>query len=70
MTDEPIKSMNTLDWLLVILLVYSVVRAFLRGFFQEAFALGGLIFGISLRLLVLRTFGGRPQGADYIARHR
>jgi membrane protein required for colicin V production len=37
--------MNALDWLLVILLAYSAVRAFLRGFFQEAFALGGLILG-------------------------
>jgi membrane protein required for colicin V production len=37
--------MNALDWLLVILVVYSAVRAFLRGFFQEAFALGGLILG-------------------------
>jgi membrane protein required for colicin V production len=37
--------MNALDWLLVLLLAYSVVRAFLRGFFQEAFALGGLILG-------------------------
>jgi membrane protein required for colicin V production len=37
--------MNALDWLLVLLLVYSVVRAFLRGFFQESFALAGLIFG-------------------------
>ncbi len=45
MTDEPIRSMNTLDWLLVILVTYSVVRAFLRGFFQEAFGLGGLILG-------------------------
>jgi len=40
--------MNALDWLLVILLAYSVVRAFLRGFFQEAFALGGLILGFLL----------------------
>jgi membrane protein required for colicin V production len=37
--------MNALDWLLVILLAYSTVRAVLRGFFQEAFALGGLILG-------------------------
>ena len=37
--------MNTLDWLLLILLAYSVMRAFLRGFFQEACALAGLIFG-------------------------
>jgi membrane protein required for colicin V production len=37
--------MNALDWMLLILLAYSAVRAFLRGFFQEAFALGGLILG-------------------------
>lgn len=37
--------MNPLDWLLAILLTYSAVRAILRGFFQEAFALGGLILG-------------------------
>ena len=37
--------MNPLDWLLAILLTYSVIRAVVRGFFQEAFALGGLILG-------------------------
>jgi membrane protein required for colicin V production len=37
--------MNPLDWLLAILLTYSVVRAAMRGFFQEAFSLGGLILG-------------------------
>ncbi len=37
--------MNALDWILLILVAYSAVRAFLRGFFQEAFALGGLVFG-------------------------
>jgi membrane protein required for colicin V production len=37
--------MNPLDWLLAILLAYSVVRAAMRGFFQESFALGGLILG-------------------------
>ena len=35
--------MNALDWLLTLLLAYSVVRAVLRGFLREAFALGGLI---------------------------
>jgi membrane protein required for colicin V production len=40
--------MNPLDWLLAILLVYSVVRAVMRGFFQEAFALGGLVVGFLL----------------------
>ncbi len=37
--------MNPLDWLIVVVLAYSVVRATIRGFFQEAFSLGGLIFG-------------------------
>ncbi|MES2390856.1 MAG: CvpA family protein [Acidobacteriota bacterium] len=40
--------MNPLDWLLALLLVYSIVRAVLRGFFREAFALGGLILGFLL----------------------
>ena len=40
--------MNPLDWLLAILLTYSVLRAVMRGFFQEAFALGGLILGFLL----------------------
>jgi membrane protein required for colicin V production len=40
--------MNPLDWLLAILLTYSVVRAALRGFFQEAFALAGLVLGFLL----------------------
>ncbi len=40
--------MNPLDWLLAILLAYSVIRAAIRGFFQEAFALGGLILGFLL----------------------
>ena len=37
--------MNPLDWLLAILLAYSVIRAALRGFVQEAFALAGLVAG-------------------------
>jgi membrane protein required for colicin V production len=37
--------MNPLDWLLAILLTYSVVRAVWRGFIREAFALGGLVVG-------------------------
>jgi membrane protein required for colicin V production len=34
--------MNPLDWLLTLLLAYSILRAVLRGFLREAFALGGL----------------------------
>lgn len=37
--------MNPLDWLLLILLTYSTIRAAFRGFVREAFALGGLIVG-------------------------
>jgi membrane protein required for colicin V production len=40
--------MNPLDWLLAVLLAYSVVRAAMRGFFREAFALAGLILGFLL----------------------
>ena len=40
--------MNPLDWLLIALLAYSVVKAFLQGFFREAFALGGLVIGLLL----------------------
>ena len=57
--------MNALDWLLVILLAYSVVRAFLRGFFQEAFALGGLILGFLFACWFYRSLAAQPQGADY-----
>jgi len=40
--------MNPLDWLLAALLAYSVIRAFMRGFVREAFALAGLITGFFL----------------------
>src|ERR1700679_144075 len=66
--------MNPLDWLLAILLTYSVVRAAIRGFFQEAFALAGLILGFLLacwfyRSLALNLKGliGSPQIAQLTA---
>jgi membrane protein required for colicin V production len=37
--------MSPLDWILGIILVYSVVRAAMRGFIAESFALGGVVFG-------------------------
>ncbi|HEY4358503.1 MAG TPA: CvpA family protein [Acidobacteriaceae bacterium] len=40
--------MNPLDWMLAILLTYSVVRAVMQGFFREAFALGGMVVGFLL----------------------
>jgi membrane protein required for colicin V production len=38
--------MNPLDWLLIALLAYSVVKAFMQGFFREVFALAGLVIGL------------------------
>ncbi len=40
-----VASLNPLDWLLAAILLYSIVRAILRGFILEAFALGGAVFG-------------------------
>jgi membrane protein required for colicin V production len=40
--------MNLFDWFLVILLAYSTIAAFVRGFLLELFSLGGLIAGILL----------------------
>ena len=37
--------MSPLDWILGIILVYSVVRAAMRGFIAESFALGGVLCG-------------------------
>jgi membrane protein required for colicin V production len=66
--------MNPLDWLLAILLTYSVIRAVIRGFFQEAFALGGLILGFLFacwfyRLLAMDLKGliTSPQIAELVA---
>jgi membrane protein required for colicin V production len=54
--------MNTLDWLLIILLAYSVIRAVVRGFFQEAFALGGLIFGFLFACWFYRSLAVELKG--------
>jgi membrane protein required for colicin V production len=54
--------MNPLDWLLAILLTYSVVRAALRGFFQEAFALGGLVLGFLLACWMYQDAAKRLAG--------
>ena len=40
--------MNPLDWLLAIILLYSIIRAAIRGLVREAFALAGLIAGFLL----------------------
>ena len=40
--------MNPLDWMLAALLVYSTIRAAMRGLVRELFALGGLLVGFLL----------------------
>jgi membrane protein required for colicin V production len=40
--------MNLFDWILIALLAYSTIMAFLRGIILELFSLGGLIAGILL----------------------
>jgi len=40
--------MNGFDWLLIALLGYSTVMAFMRGLLRELFILGGLVAGILL----------------------
>lgn len=40
--------MNPLDWLLAIIVLYSIVRAAMRGFAREIFALAGIIVGLVL----------------------
>lgn len=40
--------MTPFDWVLVAILAYSTILAFVRGFLREIFALGGLIAGLIL----------------------
>lgn len=40
--------MNALDWLLLAVLAYSTILAFMRGLFRELFSLVGLVAGILL----------------------
>jgi membrane protein required for colicin V production len=41
-------TLNPLDWLLAVLLLYSAVRAALNGFFREVFSLAGVLIGFPL----------------------
>jgi membrane protein required for colicin V production len=50
--------MNLFDWLLIAILVYSTIVAFVRGIILELFSLGGLIAGI----LVASWNFNRPAG--------
>jgi membrane protein required for colicin V production len=54
--------MNALDWLLLVLLAYSVIRAIVHGFFREAFALGGLVLGFLFACWFYRALAIELQG--------
>jgi membrane protein required for colicin V production len=41
-------ALNAFDWLLIAILAYSTISAFMRGILLELFSLGGLIAGILL----------------------
>ena len=47
--------MNPLDWLLAVVVVYSTIRAGMRGLVRELFALGGLLAGCLLACWYYRT---------------
>ena len=54
--------MNPLDWMLAILLTYSVVRAALNGFLREAFSLGGIVVGFLLACWYYRDLAPHLSG--------
>jgi len=53
------RSLNLFDWLLVAIVVYSTVGAFVRGFFREVFSLLGLILGMLLASWNYAALAGR-----------
>jgi membrane protein required for colicin V production len=54
--------MSPLDWILGIILVYSVVRAVVRGLIAETFALGGVVCGFLFACWFYRQGGIRLAG--------
>jgi membrane protein required for colicin V production len=54
--------MNPLDWLLAILLTYSVVKAAVNGFFRESLSLAGLVVGFLLAGWYYRTLARNLAG--------
>jgi membrane protein required for colicin V production len=54
--------MSPLDWILGIILVYSVVRAAMRGFIAESFALAGVVFGFLFACWFYRQGGASLSG--------
>lgn len=56
-----IAAWNWFDWMLVGILIYSTVAAFLRGFFREVFSLVGIVAGI-----LLASWNYRPVAAELV----
>jgi membrane protein required for colicin V production len=63
--------MNFADWVIIVIIVLSTMHAAAMGFFQEAFHIGGLIFGYLLAAWqyqrlgsVLGTYLKSPWAAD------
>lgn len=54
--------MNPLDWLLILLLVYSAFRAILRGFLHEIFALAGVVLGFLFACWFYRSVAVNLKG--------
>lgn len=50
--------MNTLDWVILIVLGVGFVAGFIKGVIQQAFSLGGLVLGIICGTLLYRPFAG------------
>jgi membrane protein required for colicin V production len=46
--NSSLFSLNLFDWLLILILAWSTITAFLRGIVLELFSIGGLIAGILL----------------------
>jgi membrane protein required for colicin V production len=51
--------LNPLDWILAIILAYSVIRAVMRGLLREALSLCGLVIGFLLACWNFHTVGIR-----------
>src|SRR5215472_10311635 len=44
--NPALAAFNAFDWLLLVILLWSTIAAFLRGIVMELFSLGGLVAGI------------------------
>ena len=59
--------MNLADLLIVIVLVVSVVSAFVKGFFVEIFSLGGIVLGL---FIAAANYGGFSLWVLRVVHHR